>query len=238
VEPVLEGGGDPEVPPAAAQPPEQLRLGLRVDAEPPRVGGDQLDGAKVVHGQAEPAHQVPEAAAEGQPADPGVAHDPGRDGQPEPLGRAVQLPQQHPTGRADRTGGGIDPDGPHRRQVDHQPAVAHRLPGHRVPAATRRHQQVVLPGEADRLDHVVGAGAAGDQRRPPVDRPVPDTPRLLVPLLAGPEQRAPEAAAQPRQRLAPDHVLPRPDRRRYTCADHSLAPSAPDATDRWPRAAR
>ena len=37
------------------------------------VGGDQVDATQVVDGQAVLAHQVAEAAAEGQAADPGVA---------------------------------------------------------------------------------------------------------------------------------------------------------------------
>jgi hypothetical protein len=138
VEPVLEGGGDPEVAAPAAQPPEQLRLGLGVDPQPLAVGGDQVDRAQVVDGQAEPAHGVPEAAAQGQPADAGVADDPGRGGQPEPLGGAVQLAQQDSAGGAGRAALRVDPDGLHRRQVDHQPTVDDRVAGHGVPAAADR----------------------------------------------------------------------------------------------------
>jgi hypothetical protein len=36
----------------------------------------------------------------------------------------------------------VDPDGLHRRQVDHQPAVDDRVPGDGVPAAADRDRQV------------------------------------------------------------------------------------------------
>jgi hypothetical protein len=114
VEPVFEGGGDPEVAPAAPQPPEQLRLGPGVDVEGLAFGGDQVDRAQVVDGQAELAHGVPKATAEGEPADAGVADDPGRGGQPEPLGGPVQLPEQDPAGRPGGTGPRVDPDRLHR----------------------------------------------------------------------------------------------------------------------------
>ena len=47
---------------------------------------------------------------------------------------------------------------------------------------------------------VVGARAARDQRRPAVDRAVPDPPGLVVALLAGPQQRAAEARRAGRRR--------------------------------------
>jgi hypothetical protein len=72
VEPVLEGGGDPDVAAAAPQPPVQLRLGPGVDVEGLALGGDQVDRAQVVDGQAELAHGVAETAAEGEATDPGV----------------------------------------------------------------------------------------------------------------------------------------------------------------------
>ena len=82
VQPELEAGGDAEVAAAAADGPEQLRMGLVVDAEQVAVGGGQLGGQQVVDGQAVPSDQQPDAAAQGEPADPdrgGVA-EPG--GQP------------------------------------------------------------------------------------------------------------------------------------------------------------
>ena len=142
------------------------------------VGGDQVGPEEVVHGQAEPAHGVSEPAAKGQPADPGVADDPGRGGQPELLGGPVQLAQQHPPGGA---GGAAAP-------------VDHGVAGDGVATAPDRGRQVALAGEPDGQGHVVGAGAAGDQGRAPVDGPVPDPAGLVVALLTRPQQRPTEPA--------------------------------------------
>ena len=54
----------PKLPPPPRRPQNSSGLALGVDAQPFAVGGDEVDGAQVVHGQAVPAHQVPEAAAE------------------------------------------------------------------------------------------------------------------------------------------------------------------------------
>src|SRR5262249_39523856 len=88
----------------------------------------------------------------------------------------------------------IDPDLAHVRQVDDDAAVADRQPGDVMAAAPDRYEQVVLPREADRVDHVVGAGTADDQRRAPVDHGVVDPAGLGVGRVAGLDQRA----AQPR----------------------------------------
>ena len=69
-----------------------------------------------------------------------------------------------------------------------------------MPAAPDRDSGRPARGRTGPPPHVVGAGAPGDQRRPAVDRAVPDPPGLVVTLLAGPQQRAAEAPAQPATR--------------------------------------
>jgi hypothetical protein len=225
----------PKLPPPPAAP-QQLRLGVGVHPAPLALGGDQVDGDQVVHGQAVPAHQVAQPAAQGEAADAGVAHDPGRGGQPEPLGGAVQLAQQDAAGGADGALRRVDPDGPHQRQVDHQPAVDDGVAGHGVAAAPDRDRQVVVAGEADRPDHVVGPGAAGDQYRAAVDGAVPDPAGLLVALLARPQQRAPEAGAQPGLGRPPGRGGPGRDR----CGNvgHDEVPCSSGAGGRRPRRGR
>jgi hypothetical protein len=169
---------------------------LGVDAQPLARRGHEVDGEQVVDGQPVLAHQVPEAAAEGQPPDPRVADEPARRGEPAAGRRAVELAPQHAARRARRARLGVDRDGLHQRQVDHHAAVAHAMPSDRVAAAADRDDQVAFAREADRLDDVVGARAAGDERREAVDRAVPDAARLVVALLPSPHERSAKAPAQ------------------------------------------
>ena len=112
------------------------------------------------------------------------------------LGGAVELAPEEPAGGAGGPRGRIDPDRFHQREVDHHPAVADRVTGDGVPATADRDQHVPFARKADGLDDVVCAGTAGDQRRSPVDRAVPDPAGLVVSFLARPQQRAPEPSAQ------------------------------------------
>src|SRR3954449_427739 len=66
VELELEGGGDAEVAPAAVQRPEEVGVLVAAGPDGDAVGGDELDGAEVVAGQAVLALQPARAAAEGE----------------------------------------------------------------------------------------------------------------------------------------------------------------------------
>ena len=183
---VLEGGGDAEVAAAAAQPPEKLGLAARVDADPVRVGGDEVDGAQVVDGEPVPAHEVSDPAAERQPADPDAADGAARGGQPVPLRGEVQFRPDHAARRPGDARSRVDGHRLHVREIDHDAAVAHRMAEDRVPAAADGDRQLALAREPQRRLDVVGARAARDQGRPAVDGAVPGPPGLVVALLAGP----------------------------------------------------
>jgi hypothetical protein len=66
-----------------------------------------------------------------------------------------------------------------------------------VAAAAYSQLQVVLTAEAHRGGDVGRAGAAGDDRRPPVDHRVPHLPGLVIGVLAGQQDPPFEGAAQP-----------------------------------------
>src|SRR5207302_11393889 len=83
---------------------------------------------------------------------------------------------------------GIDPDTFHRRQIDHQAALAYGIAGDVVAAALDRHQYAVGAGEAHRRHDVGDPGTAGDQRRTPVDHAVPDYARRVVARVAVAQQ--------------------------------------------------
>ncbi|MDT4787923.1 hypothetical protein FQZ97_202980 [compost metagenome] len=83
-------------------------------------------------------------------------------------------------------------DGIHRRHVDHQPAIADGIAGDIVSAAANGNGEPMGASVLHRRDDVGGVAASGDQRRPPVDHPVPHHPRSVV----GGASRSEQFAAQ------------------------------------------
>jgi hypothetical protein len=69
VEPELEPRRDAEVAAAAPDRPEQLRMRLGIGPEQPAVRGHHVGGQQVVDRQPVLADEVPDAAAEREPAD-------------------------------------------------------------------------------------------------------------------------------------------------------------------------
>ena len=124
----------------------------------------------------QPAHP----ATQRQTGDPGVGDGPGRRREAVSLRRASYVAQRAAGVDARPARVGVDPDAAHRREVDDESVVAHGQPGHAVPAAAHRREQLVLTGEPDRGDHVGGVRAPGDQPRPSLDHAVPDRPRFVV----------------------------------------------------------
>ncbi len=62
--------------------------------------------------------------------------------------------------------------------------------------AANGNEQVPLASEIDSLDHIVVAGAAGDERRPPVDRGVEHGARAVVSLIVRQDQVTSKAGFQ------------------------------------------
>jgi hypothetical protein len=149
VECELQRGDDPEVATAAFARPQQVRVLLLVGAELPPVRRDQLDGHQVVAGQPVLAFQPAGSATERQAAD-------ARDRYPTPgrrqavhLRRPVELAPgaagAHPGSPCHR----VDVDRLHRPDVDHEPVVVGRLPGHRVTAGAHGHREPVQSGSVE-----------------------------------------------------------------------------------------
>ena len=65
-------------------------------------------------------------------------------------------------------------DAPHRREVDHESLLAHRLARNVVATASHRHEQIRLPGKLHGVDYIRDTGAANYQGGVFVDRGVPD----------------------------------------------------------------
>ncbi len=90
----LQARHDAEVGTGAAESPEQLRLVLDICSHRAPVGGHELDCAKAVDRQAEPALQPSDAAAERQPGDARVTDDPDRADEAVLLGRDVECAEE------------------------------------------------------------------------------------------------------------------------------------------------
>jgi hypothetical protein len=188
----LELGDDAEVAAAAAQAPEEVGVLLCARLHELTVGGDQVHRNELVDRQAVLALKPADAAAESQASDPGVGDDPTGRREPERLRLAVQLAPEDAGLSPRRAGSRVDPDPPHRPQVDDDAAVADRLPGEAVPPAADRNPQAAVAREPHSRDHVRDAGAPRDERRGPINRPVPDLAVLVVVRVRRPDQLAPE----------------------------------------------
>jgi hypothetical protein len=87
---------------------------------------------------------------------------------------------------------GVDRDGAHRREVDHDPVVAHCGAGDIVASASYGDLEVAVAGEAHRCGHVGGAAAAADQSGSSVDRAVPYGSGVVVVMVVGGDEVASE----------------------------------------------
>ena len=90
----------------------------------------------------------------------------------------------------------VDVGAAHPGEVDHDPVVAGREPGDAVAAAAHRDQELLLAGEAERLDDVVDATGPHDERGAPVGHPVPDRASRVVPGVVREDDLAGEPLAE------------------------------------------
>ena len=112
------------------------------------------------------------------------------------LSRAVEFTPGNATLRARRAKLGIDVDAFHPRQVEHQATIAHRLSRDIVPATAYCDFDSSIAGEAYCIDDIGRSKAAGDQCRPFVDQSIMDPACLVIPGIAGQQQRAGETGRQ------------------------------------------
>ena len=131
-----ERGDDAEVPASASQRPEQVGVIAGRRPQDLALGGDHLGLHEIVDSEAVLAHQPADAAAEAEAADAGVADDAARGGQTVRLCLVVDISPQGTALDEGRALDRIDRNGAHRRQVDHDPVVAHRGAGDVVTAAS------------------------------------------------------------------------------------------------------
>jgi hypothetical protein len=97
-----------------------------------------------------------------------------------------------------------------------------------VAAAAYGNRQVVLAREPHSGDNVCNPSATGDQRRVPIDHPVPDFPRFVIANVIGEKNRAAHSFAQGGSNVTGDP-------RRIELSNHATAPllirrQAPDGS--------
>jgi hypothetical protein len=180
----------PKLPPPPRQRPEQVRVALAVHLEGLAVGGHELDPLDRVDGEPELAAQPADPAAQGDAANADARAVAERDDQAvdrggggQPAGGGSRLDPGGPSGR-------VDLDGPHRRQVDQQPALGAAVAGQAVTAAADRDLEAGAGGELQRPGDVPGVGRPDDQRRVEVAEQVVAPPGVVVAGVAGAEDRA------------------------------------------------
>jgi hypothetical protein len=196
VQAVLERADGAEVAAAPAQRPEEVRVLVRVGPHQLAVGRHELGTEQVVGREPVRALEPAAAAAERQPGDAGRRDAPARGRQAEGLRGAVELAPAQARSGAHGAPGGVDLDPLHRRDVDHDAAVADREPDHAVTAAAHRQRQLALARVPDRRRDVGRRSAAGDDLGAAIDHRVEHSAGVLVARVAGHDRVAGESPAE------------------------------------------
>ena len=150
----------PKLPPPPRNAQNSSAFSYAVGGADLAVGGDDLDLLEVVDGPAEAAHQVAEAAAQGQAGDADLGDEPEHGREPVLLGRLVDVGEQAPGSDVREPGVGVDGDLAHAGHVEGQAALGDGGAGDVVAAALDAEQQAVVAGEPDGRGDVVGRDAA------------------------------------------------------------------------------
>ena len=168
----------------------------RAGGQQATVRGDDVRGHEVVAGHpGRPPHPA-QPAAEGEAADAGLRVQPEWREQPEGRALPVDVGDQGTSLRPDGPGGRVDPDGAHRRQVDDEPTVEDRTPGHVMASSADGDAESLPLGEAHGVDHVGDALAGDDRGRHPIHGAVPDAARRVEVRLPGQEQPPSQGSRQ------------------------------------------
>ena len=192
----LEAGHHPEVASATAEGPEQVRVLALAGVQQLTVGGHDVGTDEAVDGQATPSRQPAHPAAQRQSAHAGVTDDPRGHRQPVLLRGPVQVAKQGATLHPHPSGLRVDVHAIHPAEVDHQPALGHRVARKAVPAASDGDLQLVVASVSDGGGHVLRAGALDDRGRSLVDIGVPELACLVVSLIDRGDHRSTDPPLQ------------------------------------------
>src|SRR5207244_4264446 len=143
------GAPSPDRAHTAPNRPEQFCVLALASENQLALGGHHIDREKIIDGEPVLAAQPTEAPTERETRHSGRRVDTDRGREPEPLGLAVELAQCDPRLDAGGPLDGVDADRLHRREIDHEAAIAHRITGNVVTAATNREPESVLPSDTN-----------------------------------------------------------------------------------------
>ena len=127
-----------------------------------------------------------------RPAIPVVDTTPSVVANPERVRGAVELPQREPGFGPGRPRLWINPEGFHARQVEHDGAVAHGVPGDAVTAPAHREREVVSTCERDAAAHVGRINSPDHGERAPIDHAVEHRAGRVVATVAGADHLPPQ----------------------------------------------
>src|SRR5262249_18250194 len=142
--------------------------------------GDDVGGDQIVDGEPVAATQPPEPATQRETTHAGGRVDAEGRGQCRCLSFPIDFGQGCSAFDPRSASVWVNLHLAHRREIDHQPAVAQRLPGDVVAAPAHGDRQVVFQCKAYGQRDVGGAAAADDQPGPPVYHRIPYGPRFVV----------------------------------------------------------
>ena len=185
VKPIEEPRRDAEVAAAAADAPEQLGLGVRVDEAELAIGRHDLRRQQVVDRQTVLADEVADAAAQREAADPDRAGVAEADRQAVRGRRLGHLAGREPGLRPGSAAFRIDLDRLHVAQVDHDAALGHAVAQSAVAAASNGELHAGGPRQRDDVLDVRHVGDADDGRRPAIDPTGHDGSRGVVVGIVG-----------------------------------------------------
>ncbi len=165
--PELEPRYDSEVATAAADGPEQLRGGLRIDLAPRSVSGDEIHGEKVVDRQPVATTVPPHSPAKSQPTHSGVRDDASGNDAIDRDGGRIEVVKQGTTGHAHASSGNVDLHLIEAREVEHDAIVASGETCKAVTASANRQRESRVAGYRDgslNIPHEDGRTTANGNR--------------------------------------------------------------------------
>src|SRR5215471_2451957 len=160
------------------------------------VSGHELHTYKVVAGETKPPRQPTKSTPKRQASHSGIGDLSDRGRQPVLLSCSIEV---RPPGSTLHASGSIIRTHDYRahgRQIDHESAIARRVPRKAVSAAADCKQQLAFARKSHGAHDVRSVGAASDQSRVLVDHSVPDPACWLIAFVPRGQQRSAEARAK------------------------------------------